>query len=129
MIVMRKNSERKDNMPVNVFYDAGTRTVLAELSGDIDHCSSKGLRMPIDEEIMKRLPTRLILDFEDVSFMDSSGIGLLIGRYKLMNDLGGSLITVNPKPEIRKLMELAGVQRLCSIIYRKRRSLLGGIKI
>ncbi len=116
-------------MPVTVFYDAATRTVLAELSGDIDHCSAKGMRGPIDDEIMKRLPLRLILDFENVSFMDSSGIGLIIGRYKLMNDLGGTLITVNPKPEIKKLMELGGVQRLCSIIYQKRRSLIGGIKI
>ena len=116
-------------MPVTVFYDAKSRTVLAELSGDIDHCSAKDMRMPIDEEIMKRLPKQLILDFENVSFMGSSGIGLIIGRYKLMNDLGGDLIAVNPKPDVKKLMELAGVQRLCKLIYRKRRSLIGGMKL
>lgn len=116
-------------MPVSVFYDASTRTVLAELSGDIDHCTAKGLRTPVDEEILKHLPLRLILDFEKVGFMDSSGIGLIIGRYKLMNDLGGSIIAVNPSPEVRKVMDLAGVGRLCSIIYQKHRSFVGGIKL
>ncbi len=116
-------------MGVSVFYDGETRTVLAELSGDIDHCSAKGLRTPIDEEIMRRLPLRLILDFGNVSFMDSSGIGLIIGRCKLMTDLGGSVIAVNPQPEVKKLMELAGVQRLCSIVFKQRRSLIGGLTI
>lgn len=127
--VSEQTTERKDTMPVQVFYDGGSRTVLAELSGDIDHCSARGLRTPIDEEIMRRLPQRLILDFENVGFMDSSGIGLIIGRCKLMTDLGGSVITVNPKPEIRKLMELAGVQRLCGIVTEKRYSLTGGLTI
>ena len=118
-----------EKMGVSVFYDGETRTVLAELSGDIDHCSAKGLRTPIDEEIMRRLPLRLILDFGNVSFMDSSGIGLIIGRCKLMTDLGGSVIAVNPQPEVKKLMELAGVQRLCSIVFKQRRSLIGGLTI
>ena len=61
--------------------------------------------------------------------MDSSGIGLIIGRSKLMTDLGGSVIAVNPTPEVRKVMELAGVQRLCSIVEEKRRSLIGGLTI
>ena len=116
-------------MPVTTFYDGESRTLLAELSGDIDHCTAKGLRLPIDEEIMRRLPLRLILDFGGVGFMDSSGIGLIIGRCKLMTDLGGTVITVNPQPEVRKIMELAGVQRLCSIVHRERRSLIGGLTI
>ncbi|MBR6872625.1 MAG: anti-sigma factor antagonist [Ruminococcus sp.] len=116
-------------MPVAIFYDAESRTVLAELSGDIDHCSAASLRAPVDEEVMKRLPLRLMLDFENVPFMDSSGIGLIIGRSKLITDLGGSLIVVNPKPEVRRIMELAGVGRLCSIVFNEHRTLIGGMKI
>ena len=81
-------------MPVEIYYDAESRALLAELSGDLDHCTARPMRTAIDTEIMKRLPLKLILDFENVPFMDSSGIGLLIGRYKLMNDLGGSMIAV-----------------------------------
>lgn len=117
-------------MPVELYYDAESRALLAELSGDLDHCTAKGMRTAIDAEVMKRLPLKLILDFENVPFMDSSGIGLIIGRYKLMNDLGGSIIAVNPKPEVKKIMELAGVRRLCSIVeHRRRSSFIGGIKL
>ena len=116
-------------MPVDIYYDAENRALLAELSGDLDHCSAKAMRTAIDTEIMKRLPLKLILDFENVPFMDSSGIGLLIGRYKLMNDLGGSIIAVNPRPGVRKIMELAGVHRLCSVIEQRRGSFIGGIKL
>ena len=103
--------------------------MLAELSGDLDHCTAKEMRTVIDAEVMKRLPLKLILDFENVPFMDSSGIGLLIGRYKLMNDLGGSMIAVNPKPEVRKIMELAGVRRLCPIVEQRHGSFVGGVKL
>ncbi len=116
-------------MSVAIFYEAESRTVLAELSGDIDHCSAADLRKPIDRELMQRLPLRLILDFSKVGFMDSSGIGLIIGRYKLMNDLGGSIVITDPAPGVKKIMELGGVGRLCSIIDSSRSSRFGGVKI
>lgn len=117
-------------MGVKIFYDAQTRTLLSELSGDIDHCTAKGLREPIDKEIMQRLPLRLILDFSGVTFMDSSGIGLIIGRYKLMTDLGGSIVVADPRPETEKIMKLAGIGRLCGITHTDRNgSFIGGIKI
>ncbi|MBR1392593.1 MAG: anti-sigma factor antagonist [Ruminococcus sp.] len=116
-------------MPCKLFYDAESRSLLAELSGDIDHCSAKGLREPVDKEIMTRLPLHLILDFSGVGFMDSSGIGLIIGRYKLMNDMGGDLLITDPCPEVRKIMELAGVGRLCRVIQSGHRSFSGGVKL
>jgi stage II sporulation protein AA (anti-sigma F factor antagonist) len=122
-------AERTDDMPVEIYYDAESRALLAELSGDLDHCTARPMRTAIDTEIMKRLPLKLILDFENVPFMDSSGIGLLIGRYKLMNDLGGSMIAVNPRPEVKKIMELAGVRRLCPIVEQRRGSFVGGVKL
>ncbi|MBR6046279.1 MAG: anti-sigma factor antagonist [Ruminococcus sp.] len=117
-------------MGVKLFYDPGSRTVLAELSGDIDHFTSKSLREPIDAEILARIPLRLILDLTGVSFMDSSGIGLIIGRYKLMNDLGGSITAVCPSPETAKLLELGGINRICRIVATARdASFIGGMKI
>ena len=116
-------------MPTKITYDAESRSLLAELSGDIDHCTAKGLREPVDREIMQRITAHLILDFSGVGFMDSSGIGLIIGRYKLMNDLGGDIIVTDPTPEVRKVMELAGIGRLCRIIRSKNRSFTGGVKI
>ena len=117
-------------MSVRTVYDPKTRALLAELSGDIDHCTAAGLREPVDKEIMQRLPQKLILDLSGVSFMDSSGIGLIIGRYKLMTDLGGSIVLTDPRPEISKLLTLAGIGRLCRVVdTHKSGSFTGGVKI
>ncbi|HBN81850.1 MAG TPA: anti-anti-sigma factor [Ruminococcaceae bacterium] len=87
-------------------------TLTARLSGEIDHHSAQAVRENIDETAGKTKPKRLILDFAHVTFMDSSGIGLIMGRYKLMQLLGGALVIANLPPKIEKVVSLAGLDRL-----------------
>ena len=61
----------------------------AYISGEIDHHSAKSIRKEIDINVEKLKPTDLYLDFSKVDFMDSSGIGLVMGRYKLQSERGG----------------------------------------
>lgn len=84
----------------------------AYLVGDIDHHSAKGMREEIDEAAMRAKPKEMILDFREVSFMDSSGIGLVMGRYAVMQELGGVLRLINLTGHIKKVMKLAGLDRL-----------------
>ncbi len=89
---------------------------IAVLSGEIDHHSAKELRSEIDYSLREKQPQELVLDFAGVGFMDSSGIGLVMGRYKLMQELNGKVVVKNPPPHIRKVMRLSGIDRLASII-------------
>lgn len=89
--------------------------LLARLSGEIDHHSSLWLRMDIDTAICENKPKTLQLDFSDVSFMDSSGVGLVMGRYKLMKEIGGSVELCNLPDSIERVMLLAGMNRICKI--------------
>ena len=91
----------------------------AYLSGEIDHHGAKGLREEIDSAVEGALPKLLILDFTDVTFMDSSGIGLVMGRYKLMQSIGGEVRVSNPSPHIKKVMRLAGLDRLAVLSNNK----------
>ncbi len=84
----------------------------AKLSGEIDHHLAGGMRTALDEAILREKPRALLLDFSDVSFMDSSGIGLVMGRYRLMNESGGEVEVVGASPQIRKVMHLAGLDKL-----------------
>ena len=70
--------------------------VIALLSGEIDHHNAKSLRQDIDFSLRENQPEELIMDFSEVGFMDSSGIGLVMGRYKLMQEIGGNLVVRNP---------------------------------
>lgn len=82
------------------------------IAGEIDHHSAAGMRAQIDEAIERHRPASLLLDFSGVTFMDSSGIGLVMGRYKLMNTFGGKVSVINTPKPLQKVMRLAGLDRL-----------------
>lgn len=85
------------------------------ISGEIDHHSAAGLRKTIDDATETLMPSLLVLDFSGVTFMDSSGIGLVMGRYRNISKLGGKVHISNPSPNIHKLMHLSGIERIATI--------------
>ncbi len=87
-------------------------TVTAAITGEIDHHSARWLRMDIDTAICDHAPGILRLDFKGVTFMDSSGVGLVMGRYKAMSNIGGKVELVNMPDFIEKVMVLAGMDKL-----------------
>ncbi len=97
-------------MPVQI--EIVDELCIARLIGDIDHHIAKELREEIDQAVLRAKPKELELDFREVSFMDSSGIGLVMGRYKLMQEIGGELRLINIASHLKKVMVLAGLDRL-----------------
>ena len=100
-------------MPVQI-QTTGSVTV-ASLSGEIDHHLAAPMRAAIDAACTDSAAKTLVLDFGGVTFMDSSGVGLVMGRFKLMQTLGGELILSNLPAQIRKVMRMAGLDRLAVI--------------
>lgn len=88
----------------------GTLTV--RLTGEIDHHCAGKMRDEIDAAIEYHRPERLILDFGGVSFMDSSGIGLVMGRYRLMKSIGGEVTVANTPKPLKKVMRISGLYDL-----------------
>jgi stage II sporulation protein AA (anti-sigma F factor antagonist) len=86
------------------------------LSGDIDHNNAGAIRSDIDFAIDRHRPKTLILNFSKVDFMDSSGIGLIMGRYKHLQPFGGKLIVSGTSGTIRKVMKIAGIEKLAEIL-------------
>jgi len=89
--------------------------VTAYLKGELDHHSAREMREAVDSAVELNMPTLLILDFSSVSFMDSSGIGLVMGRYKKLQKSGASLHISGVSPTIYKVMRLAGLEKLAKI--------------
>ncbi|MBQ6381857.1 MAG: STAS domain-containing protein [Clostridia bacterium] len=100
-------------MPVRIEKNKNLTT--AYLSGEIDHHSCVLIRDEIDKTVNMVAPRELCLDFMHVSFMDSSGIGLVMGRYKLMHALGGRLRVSGVSRSAMKVMKLAGLDMLAKI--------------
>ena len=95
-----------------------TGTVLKiKLRGEIDHHSAVAVRTAIDDMIRSKKPPELIIDMSAVDFMDSSGLGLIMGRYALMKELGGTVRVADPTPATEKIMKLAGMERIVCIVH------------
>ena len=89
--------------------------VTAYLDGEIDHHSAGEIREQIDSMITRAAPSLVVLDFRDVSFMDSSGIGVIVGRYKTLSAIGGKTVIAAPPPQIARIINLSGMQKLIPV--------------
>lgn len=93
-------------------YEKEDKQLIFKISEDIDECCAQKIRRKLDNEIERYMPKEVIFDFSNVSFMDSAGIGLLIGRYKLATMLGGNVKIANINTPIRKIFEMSGILRI-----------------
>ena len=112
-------------MPIELHYEKCRLT--AALSGEIDHHSAAYLREHIDQALTKLRPPTLALDFDAVTFMDSSAVGLVMGRFKTLTSYGGEMEVVNLSPIGYRMMKMANLQSLAKLkpkaVEEKERSL------
>ena len=104
-------------MEVSAKHEGQTLTFF--LVGELDHHGAKGLLENLEREIERTLPLSLVLDFSGVTFMDSSGIGLVMGRYKICESMGASLEIHGLSRHAYKVMCLAGLQNLAVLKKKK----------
>ena len=101
---------------MKVDYENKDKLLKFEINEEIDHHISENLRRTIDYEIQRRNPKRIILDFNNVYFMDSAGIGMVIGRYKTASMIGAKIEMKNVKDHIKRIFEMTGVLKIIPII-------------
>ena len=89
--------------------------VTVAVSGEIDHHNAAIIRYEADEAIQSALAPNVRIDFGDVTFMDSSGIGLVMGRYRTLSRRGAALHITGTSPQIYKMMRLAGMEKLATM--------------
>ena len=93
-------------------YKKEDKHLIFKINEDIDECCAQKIRRRLDNEIARYMPKEIVFDFNNVSFMDSAGIGLLIGRYKFANMLGGKVEITNISDPIRKIFEMSGILKI-----------------
>lgn len=96
-------------------YEESGYFLCIRIKGDIDHHSAVAMRTGMDSLLYKTRPKRLYLDLSSVDFMDSSGLGLIMGRYALLKELGGDLVVKNPCPGVERVIRLAGLERFVRV--------------
>ena len=93
------------------FYEED-KLLIFKITDEIDDCSVQKIRRRADYEIERYMPKRVIFDFDSVTFMDSAGIGMLIGRYKFANMIGAKLEVANLTQSVKRIFEMSGILKL-----------------
>ncbi len=104
-------------MPVRII--STPKKVTAVLTGEIDHHNSAVIREIIDQALRKQQPEMLVMDFGEVTFMDSSGVGLVMGRYRTAQNYGGKVEVANLSMQYYRVMKLSGIERLAKISIKE----------
>lgn len=91
------------------------KLLTVKLYGELDHLKSNEVRERVEAELGRTGAINIAFDFSSVTFMDSSGIGLLLGRYKTVNSLGGKLILFGMPREIERIMRMSGIDKIAEM--------------
>lgn len=108
---------------MSIGFEYVDRLLIVKINGDIDHHSCEEIRTGIDKEISLKNPKSILFDMEQVGFMDSSGIGVLIGRYKQVAGNGGTVGMINVKPQVLRICEICGLQKIIRIYPGKKQAI------
>ncbi len=90
-------------------------TLIVTISGELDHYSAPRIREELDELLTDKSVKKLCLDLKALSFMDSSGIGVLMGRYKVLNRRGGEIYVKNMNSHIRRIFDMSGLRQIIGV--------------
>lgn len=95
--------EKKDNV------------LCVRLEGELDHHTALELRERVDSALKSQGLTHILLNLEHLTFMDSSGLGVVLGRYKLVKTLGGEMVVCSVSPHVKRLFEMSGIFKIIKL--------------
>lgn len=91
------------------------RTLVVKLYGELDHHAAQSVRESVDRELLKSGAINAAFDFGNVTFMDSSGIGVIMGRCKITKSLGGKVIIYGASDEVKRIIKMAGIDKIVTL--------------
>ena len=90
--------------------------LLVRLTGELDQCSASGIRRDLDAMLSDGRIRHLVIDLNDMPFMDSSGLGVILGRYRALRLRGGTVSLMHLSPQVKRIYDLSGMARIIPVI-------------
>lgn len=100
---------------MNLKFSNEKDALIMSVSGEIDHRYATQIRNEADRQIVTYPDKKLVIDLTEVTFMDSSAIGVIIGRYKLVMSVGGSIAIVSSNETLGRILEMSGIRKIIPI--------------
>lgn len=100
---------------MNLEFNATQDILLTKVKGEMDLATAEPIRQAIDKRLQLERSRCLLLDLSGVSFIDSSGLGVILGRYQYLQRLGGRMALLKPAAGVKRVLEMAGIDRLMPV--------------
>lgn len=97
--------------------------LVVRLEGELDVCGATELRAAVDEALDATGAKHILLNMQGVTFIDSSGLGVILGRYRHIAQLGGKLLVVHLEPQVQRIFELAGLMKILTVYQSENQAL------
>ncbi len=107
--------KRKDMEFMDLKLLGERKSVIVKVNTELDHHAAAEIRRAVDAKIKSSNAVNVIFDFSKVDFMDSSGIGVIMGRYKLTGILGGKVVIFGARKNVKRIIEMSGIDKLITI--------------
>ncbi|MFB6362572.1 anti-sigma F factor antagonist [Paenibacillus elgii] len=99
------------------------QTLVVRLQGELDHHTADAVKTRMEEAVMRGNVNHIIMSFKELTFMDSSGLGVILGRYKQITARGGKMVVCDLNPAVYRLLEMSGLFKILSIQDNERKAL------
>lgn len=99
-------------MSLSVHFETKQHVLLVRLSGELDHHEAENLRNEWQRVLSNQNLKHVVLNLESLSFMDSSGLGVILGRYKEVKQQGGEMVVCSISPAVQRLFEMSGLFKI-----------------
>ncbi len=97
---------------MQIFFTIQDRNLIVTIEGEVDHHTSVEIRERVDREYQRRRARNIIFDFSNIQFMDSSGIGVLMGRYRNVMILGGNVALYGVGDQVDRVLSISGIYKI-----------------
>ncbi|BFL45801.1 STAS domain-containing protein [Lactonifactor longoviformis] len=89
--------------------------LMVAVPGELDHHTAEPIRRAVDKRLEEGVVRNVVFDFRNTTFMDSSGIGMLMGRYRLLRYMGGTVTAIHVSDRLLRIMQLSGIHKFIEI--------------
>lgn len=115
-------------MSLQVELEQHRNVLIVRLRGELDHHTADVVRFKMEDAILRGRCEHVVLSLKELQFMDSSGLGVILGRFKLIKSRGGKMVVCDVHDGVKRLFELSGLFKILSF-YETERSALAGLEV
>ncbi|MFC4599139.1 anti-sigma F factor antagonist [Cohnella hongkongensis] len=115
-------------MSLQVELEQQRNILIVRLRGELDHHTADVVRFKMEDAILRGRCDHVVLSLKNLQFMDSSGLGVILGRYKLIKSRGGKMVVCDIQPSVNRLFELSGLFKILTF-YDTERSAVAGLEV